>query len=271
MESNDKIILEILEGKENKENYEKFSEGTTVFINTTTPPESIFDLINKGYKVVLPNTIDVGEFLDNPGLVEAGVINGDIVFHAWAPEALKQWDKPEGSPMYSSAYKREIPYKEILQNPAAVGLAEIIDRNAVPRDEWLAKDFEFPAFPEDLLAEIGCSSDLNRTEVFKKCDERIQNGDERATYIKDLYDLWYASRLASQHNCMLLSYDNRLLDVEKLKTRFARGNDKALNNGSEERRPGVNDFEGQVSPERAAEGSWPTIEEILREDTFLRG
>lgn len=56
-----------------------------IFINTTTVPNNILDLILGGNEVwVIPNTVDVRQFLDNIPAVKTAVADGKLVFHAWA-------------------------------------------------------------------------------------------------------------------------------------------------------------------------------------------
>jgi len=209
----------------------------SIFINTTTPPKSIFELIDRtGETVVLPNTVDVKEFLDNPDRVKSYAEDGKIVFHAWAPTAIEQWNKP--NPMHSSAYGRPISYDEIQKMPEVLELAEIIDSNAIQKQDWLSSDFEFPEFPAEALSELGLDSKANRTAVFEACD-RLGRKD-----IKDAFDKWYSVRLAAQHGSDRLYYNDEILNVKAEREEYEKT-----------KRPDAKDFAANVSTARAAETS----------------
>lgn len=219
---------------ENENNNEKLTN--TIFINTTTPPDSIFGLIKAGNVIIVPNTVDIMEFLDNSKEVEEYAKEGKIIFHAWAPTALQQWNKT--TPMYSSAYEDYISYEKAISDPKFCALAEIIDKCAIPKENWLDKEFEFPEFPEELLEKLGLTPKANRTDVKRACDENNRPD------IWEQYDEWYAGRLAAQHGAERVQMGNESIDVSSIREKYA-----TL------QRPNSEDFAKNVPPERAASGT----------------
>jgi hypothetical protein len=57
-----------------------------IWLNTTTIPENILDIIRNSEDCIFvaPNTVDIRVFLDNIDAVRELVDAGKLVFHAWS-------------------------------------------------------------------------------------------------------------------------------------------------------------------------------------------
>ena len=164
-----------------------------IWLNTTTMPESILDII-RDYEdsiFVAPNTVDIRAFLDNVEEVQALVDAGKLVFHAWFPTWKKQWEKD----LFSSALKMTVPAGKVLDFiPEAAALGTLIDRVAIPKEEWLPNQIQFvDAAPG--LSEIGLDATANRSQVLNAC--KLHDRPD----IWNAYEEWYIRKLAYQHGC----------------------------------------------------------------------
>lgn len=174
-----------------------------VWLNTTTMPENILDII-RDYEdsiFVAPNTVDIRAFLDNVEEVQALVDAGKLVFHAWFPTWKKQWEKD----LFSSAIHMSVPAGKVLDFiPEAANLGSLIDSVAIPKEEWLPNQIQFvDAAPE--LSEIGLSETANRSQVLNACKLH-----DRPDVWKE-YEDWYVKKLAYQHGCRYYLKGNQIV------------------------------------------------------------
>jgi len=164
-----------------------------IWLNTTTIPENILDIIRNSEDCIFvaPNTVDIRVFLDNIDAVRELVDAGKLVFHAWFPTWKKQWEKD----LFSSALKMTVPAGMVLEFiPEAAALGALIDKVAIPKEEWLPNQIQFvDAAPE--LSEIGLGATANRSQVLNAC--KLHDRPD----IWNAYEEWYIRKLAYQHGC----------------------------------------------------------------------
>lgn len=165
-----------------------------VWLNTTSVPENIFGVMRKSddYVFVAPNTVDIRAFLDNVEEVQAMVAAGRLIFHAWFPSWEDQWNKD----LWSSAIQAKVTAGTVRQRiPEAAALGSLIDRVAIPKEEWLPNQIQFTEALPALLAEVGVDASANRSQVKEACESNNRPD------IWDAYEGWYVKKLAYQHGC----------------------------------------------------------------------
>jgi hypothetical protein len=178
-------------------------EKEFVAINSTSAPEDILDIIRNSerYVFVAPNTVDIRAFLDNVEEVQALVTAGRLVFHAWFPSWRNQWEKD----LFSSALKMTVPAGKVLDYiPEAEALGSLIDKVAIPREEWLPNQLPFTE-PAPDLSEIGLHETANRSQVLNACKLRDRPD------VWNEYEDWYVKKLAYQHGCRYYLKGNQIV------------------------------------------------------------
>ncbi len=176
-----------------------------IWLNTTSIPQNILDIIRNSEEgiFVAPNTVDIRVFLDNIDAVKELVDAGKLVFHAWFPTWEKQWQKD----LFSSALKMTVPAGMVLEFiPEAAALGTLIDRVAIPKEEWLPNQIQFTEAVPSSLAEVGVDATANRSQVLNAC--KLHDRPD----IWNAYEEWYIRKLAYQHGCRFyLSADGEVV------------------------------------------------------------